>query len=61
MNYLTPDLARYGYEITGQLGQNLAGGRITYKALRSDTQDLVAIKQFAFYKKERSRSSAEET
>lgn len=50
MNYLTPDLGHYGYEITGQLGQNPAGGRITYKALKSDTQDLVAIKQFAFYR-----------
>ena len=44
----TANFTAYGYQVIEQLGQNHLGGRVTYKALRSDTQCPVVIKQFRF-------------
>lgn len=43
-----PDLTDYGYQIQKKLGNNLAGGRITYLANNIKTQQPVVIKQFHF-------------
>lgn len=53
-----PDFSKYGYQIKRELGRNVAGGRITYLANRTVSQDLsnfpdnsanrVVIKQFQF-------------
>ena len=43
-----PDFSTYGYQVLEELGQNHTGGRTTYKALVSETNCLVVIKQFAF-------------
>ncbi|BAY24540.1 serine/threonine protein kinase [Calothrix sp. NIES-2100] len=44
------DFTAHGYEIIEQLGQNIYGGRITYKAVKINDRQLVAIKQFQFLK-----------
>ncbi|HIK11016.1 MAG TPA: serine/threonine protein kinase [Oscillatoriaceae cyanobacterium M33_DOE_052] len=43
-----PDFAAYGYQVEGELGRNRAGGRITYLATATSTQQAVVIKQFQF-------------
>ena len=43
-----PDLERYGYQISRQLGCNREGGRITWKGINLFTQERVVIKQFCF-------------
>jgi serine/threonine protein kinase len=43
-----PNLETYGYEVVQQLGQNIQGGRVTYKAIKLETQQPVVIKQFLF-------------
>jgi uncharacterized protein YjbI with pentapeptide repeats len=43
-----PDFSRYGYQVETELGQNRTGGRVTYKAFSSKTQQSVVIKQFQF-------------
>ncbi|MEM8719670.1 MAG: serine/threonine-protein kinase [Cyanobacteria bacterium P01_G01_bin.39] len=43
-----PDLSRYGYSIEQELGRNREGGRITWKAVNIETQQIVVIKQFCF-------------
>lgn len=43
-----PDFSTYGYRVVEELGQNHTGGRTTYKALVSETNCLVVIKQFRF-------------
>jgi serine/threonine protein kinase len=43
-----PDLANFPYQIIRELGHNRAGGRVTYLATHTQTQDPVAIKQFQF-------------
>lgn len=43
-----PDFSANGYQITDQLGQNNLGGRVTYLARQTDTQEQVVIKQFQF-------------
>ncbi len=43
-----PDFGQYGYQIEQELGQNRAGGRITYLATHIDTQQSVVVKQFQF-------------
>ncbi len=43
-----PDFWQYGYQIERELGQNRAGGRITYLATHTETQQSVVIKQFQF-------------
>ena len=43
-----PDLTNYGYKIVAELGRNRAGGRITWKAIATETETTVAIKQFCF-------------
>jgi len=45
-----PDFTTHGYEIIEQLGQNIYGGRITYKAININARQLVVIKQFQFLK-----------
>jgi serine/threonine protein kinase len=42
------DFSKYGYQIERELGQNSAGGRITYLASEIKTQQQVVIKQFQF-------------
>lgn len=44
-----PDFSSYGYQVSKELGHNYTGGRITYLATNSDTQQVV-IKQFQFAK-----------
>ena len=39
---------QYGYQIEKELGQNSAGGRVTYLATKIATAELVVIKQFQF-------------
>lgn len=41
-----PDFSEFGYAVECVLGQNLSGGRVTYKA-KTDSQHVV-IKQFQF-------------
>ncbi|MEM7760298.1 MAG: serine/threonine-protein kinase, partial [Cyanobacteria bacterium P01_A01_bin.40] len=43
-----PDLSSYGYKIEEELGCNREGGRITWKAVNIQTQEIVVIKQFCF-------------
>jgi uncharacterized protein YjbI with pentapeptide repeats len=43
-----PDFSEYNYQVERELGQNSAGGRITYLATNIETQQSVAIKQFQF-------------
>ncbi|GAB4287940.1 MAG: hypothetical protein Fur0025_21870 [Oscillatoriaceae cyanobacterium] len=43
-----PDFAAYGYRVERELGRNRAGGRITYLATATSTQQAVVIKQFQF-------------
>lgn len=43
-----PDFSSYGYEVKQVLGQNHAGGRVTYQAINTKTQQLVVLKQFQF-------------
>lgn len=43
-----PDLSAQGYQIISQLGANSMGGRVTYLATDSKTQNNVVIKQFQF-------------
>lgn len=43
-----PDFSSHGYEIKRQLGQNRLGGRFTYLATTTKTQQPVVIKQFQF-------------
>ncbi|MEM9508023.1 MAG: serine/threonine-protein kinase [Cyanobacteria bacterium P01_E01_bin.35] len=43
-----PDLSSYVYKIEEELGCNREGGRITWKALNIQTQEIVVIKQFCF-------------
>jgi len=43
-----PDFSNYAYQIQSELGNNSAGGRITYLAQNIETQESVVIKQFQF-------------
>ncbi len=43
-----PDLTSYGYQIDAELGRNRAGGRITWKGVKLDSQQTVVVKQFCF-------------
>jgi len=43
-----PDLQKYGYQITEQLGRNREGGRITWKGIKLGTKQNIVIKQFCF-------------
>ncbi|MDY6936540.1 MAG: serine/threonine-protein kinase [Cyanobacteriota bacterium] len=43
-----PDFSDHDYQIVRELGQNRSGGRITYLATQTPTQESVAIKQFQF-------------
>ncbi|GAA6623010.1 serine/threonine protein kinase [Scytonema sp. NUACC26] len=45
-----PDFSQQGYLVEQQLGYNLNGGRVTYKATCLQTQQKVVIKQFQFAK-----------
>jgi uncharacterized protein YjbI with pentapeptide repeats len=43
-----PEFSSHGYQIKRQLGQNRLGGRFTYLATNTKTQQPVVIKQFQF-------------
>ena len=43
-----PDFSSHGYQIVRELGQNRAGGRVTYLATKTKNQLPVVIKQFQF-------------
>lgn len=43
-----PDFSELGYQVERELGQNRAGGRVTYLATNTSTQMPVVIKQFQF-------------
>lgn len=43
-----PDFTNYGYQIKRELGQNRAGGRVTYLAREINTQRSAVVKQFQF-------------
>lgn len=45
-----PDFKSYGYQVESELGYNRAGGRVTYLAIETKTQQPVVIKQFQFTK-----------
>lgn len=45
---LFPNFSQQGYLVQGKLGNNLNGGRVTYKAIDLNTKQVVAIKQFQF-------------
>ncbi|GAB4188130.1 MAG: hypothetical protein Fur006_28410 [Coleofasciculaceae cyanobacterium] len=45
-----PELSELGYHIERELGHNKNGGRVTYKATSTKTQQPVVIKQFQFAK-----------
>jgi serine/threonine protein kinase len=45
-----PDFSEQGYSVERELGYNLGGGRVTYKAVCKQTQQPVVIKQFQFAK-----------
>ena len=47
-----PDFYQLGYEVIECLNNNVTGGRITYKALDLNSQEVVVIKQFCFAKKD---------
>jgi len=42
------DFEDYGYQIIEKLGINTQAGRVTYKAINIDNQEIVVIKQFGF-------------
>ena len=42
------DFSNYGYQITRELGNNRAGGRVTYLATEINTKRSVVVKQFQF-------------
>ncbi|NES20193.1 MAG: serine/threonine protein kinase [Symploca sp. SIO3E6] len=43
-----PDWSSHGYQIISELGHNSLGGRVTYQAKQTNTQQQVVIKQFQF-------------
>lgn len=43
-----PDFSEQGYQVERVLGENRAGGRVTYLATNTTTQVSVVIKQFQF-------------
>lgn len=43
-----PDFSEYGYQVQRELGHNRAGGRVTYLAIETGTEQPVVIKQFQF-------------
>ncbi len=43
-----PNFSEYGYQIVRELGQNRAGGRVTYLAQEINTGNSVVVKQFQF-------------
>ena len=43
-----PDLSFLGYQIDGELGRNREGGRITWRGIDLNSQQIVTIKQFCF-------------
>ncbi|HEY9668448.1 MAG TPA: protein kinase, partial [Coleofasciculaceae cyanobacterium] len=45
-----PDFSKLGYQVIQELGHNHFGGRITYLATHTSTQQPVVIKQFQFAK-----------
>lgn len=45
-----PDFSQQGYSVERELGYNLSGGRVTYKAICLQSQQPVVIKQFQFAK-----------
>ncbi|NES20192.1 MAG: serine/threonine protein kinase [Symploca sp. SIO3E6] len=47
-NNLFPNFSNYGYQVTRELGQNHAGGRVTYLATEINTGNAVVVKQFQF-------------
>ena len=47
-NNLFPNFSNYGYQVTRELGQNRAGGRVTYLATEINTDHSVVVKQFQF-------------
>ena len=47
-----PNFYQFGYEVIECLNNNVTGGRITYKALDLNSQEVVVIKQFCFAKKD---------
>ena len=42
------DFSPHGYQVEPELGQNSAGGRVTYLATNKNTQQSVVIKEFQF-------------
>lgn len=50
LNNNLPELAELGYQIERELGHNRSGGRVTYQATSTTTQQPVVIKQFQFAK-----------
>jgi len=47
-NNLFPNFSNYGYQVKRELGQNRAGGRVTYLATEINTGHSVVVKQFQF-------------
>ncbi|MEM7727363.1 MAG: serine/threonine-protein kinase [Cyanobacteria bacterium P01_A01_bin.45] len=47
-NEMLPDFSLQGYVIEQELGNNLTGGRVTYRAINQKEQKPVVIKQFQF-------------
>jgi serine/threonine protein kinase len=45
-----PDFSDHHYQVKKELGHNRAGGRVTYLAVDTQTQQFVVIKQFQFAK-----------
>ncbi len=45
-----PDFSQLGYQVIQELGHNYTGGRVTYLATDTQTQQAVVIKQFQFAK-----------
>ncbi|BAY96545.1 serine/threonine protein kinase [Tolypothrix tenuis PCC 7101] len=43
-----PDFSEHGYQVIRELGRNREGGRITWLALKIDSQEQVVVKQFCF-------------
>lgn len=43
-----PNFSEFGYQVERELGQNRAGGRVTYLAKHTNTQLPVVLKQFQF-------------
>ncbi|MBD2204571.1 serine/threonine protein kinase [Calothrix sp. FACHB-1219] len=43
-----PDFRENGYQVIRELGRNREGGRITWLALKIDSQEQVVVKQFCF-------------